>query len=105
MLKKRAASFDNIAQHVQHLYFDIQQQIWSIHVLNFYRGEIDKLVEFLQQQKNEENVEILDDDIAALENIKARMVYDRAFIDALSNDITLRLKEETIFSICNKAQI
>lgn len=69
----------NRAQTVQSLYFDIHKQTWSIRILEFYIREIDNLIIFLKSQ-NRNTLEA----IAVLENIKGKLIYDRAYVDALS---------------------
>jgi hypothetical protein len=81
-----ATVFANTAQAIQTLYFNIQMQIWSIRILQFYIYEIDNLIEFLEHCENSDTKSTLED-IAVLQNIKAKFEYDLAFIDALSSDL------------------
>jgi len=76
--------FADRAQAIQHLYFDIQRQIWSIRILKFYLDEVETLTEFLNTQRIYGLRQITMEDIAILENIKGAMAYDLAFIDNLS---------------------
>lgn len=74
----------NRAQTIQDIYFDIQLQIWSIRVLEFYIQEIEKLIEFLQTKRSSGPNSASKECIAVLENMKGKLMFDRAFIDALS---------------------
>lgn len=83
-LDSLAAFNANTAQTVQRLYFDIQMQLWSIHILEFYIKEVEELIKFLIEQRDAGIRRVTDEDIGILENIKGKLVYDRAFIDGLS---------------------
>lgn len=69
------------AQVIQDIYYNIQTQIWSIRVLKFYENQIGELIHYLTATRKYKN---LKRDLALLENMKAKISYDRAFIDALS---------------------
>jgi hypothetical protein len=69
------------AKIIQDIYYNIQTQIWSIRVLEFYENQIGELIHYLSTTRKYKN---LKRDLALLENLKARISYDRAFIDSLS---------------------
>jgi hypothetical protein len=77
--------FANRANAVLNLYFNIQLQIWSIRILKFYINEIEKLIVFLKAQVVSGKPRASAEDIGILENIQGKLLYDRAFIDALSS--------------------
>lgn len=83
-LESVGSVFADRTQAVQHLYFDIQMQIWSIRILEFYIKEIEELIEFVKEQQRTGIRQVTDADIGILENLKGKLIYDRAFIDALS---------------------
>lgn len=77
----------NSAMAIQEFYYDIQMQIWSIRIIEFYIDEIVRLIVFLKNQQKAGLKKATAEDIAVLENIKAKFIYDRAFVDALSADL------------------
>lgn len=74
----------NSAKNIQMLYLDILRQTWLITIAEFYCNKIDELVDFFQQERQRGIRRLNDDDLAVLENIKGKILYDRAFVDALS---------------------
>lgn len=74
----------NGAKNIQMLYLEILRQQWLITIAKFYCDRIDKLVEFFQQERQRGIYRLNDEDLAVLENIKGKILYDRAFVDALS---------------------
>lgn len=76
--------FADRAQAIQHFYFDIQTQIWSIRILEFYIHELERVVSHLHHQRIGTKRRASHEDIAVLENIRAGLMYDVAFVDNLS---------------------
>lgn len=76
--------FADRAQAIQHFYFDIQTQIWSIRILEFYIREIESVVQHLYHQRIGTKRRASHEDIAVLENIRGGLMYDAAFVDNLS---------------------
>lgn len=74
----------NRAQIIQDIYYNIQMQIWSIKILEFYDAELEELINFLENHRRKGKNKITLAAIGMLENEKAEMAYDRSFIDALS---------------------
>ena len=74
----------NRAQVVTDLYYDIQRQIWSIRILEFYIHEINNLIDFLKSKRAHGKNKASKEDIAVLENIKGKLLFDQAFLDSLS---------------------
>lgn len=86
----------NCAHAVQHIYFDIQTQIWSVRVLEFYIEELKKLIGLLKEQKAEGVSRAKGSDIAVLENILGHFEAELAYVDALSAEIP---KLETVINL------
>lgn len=80
-----ATLFANQVQIIQHLYYDIQMQVWSLKILDFYIAELNSLIMHLNAQKDAQPERITQADIAILMNIKAKLEYDRAFMDSLAS--------------------
>lgn len=77
--------FADTAQTIQHIYFDIQRQIWSIHILEFYTHQVEAVIQILDHQYVGNTKRASEEDLAILENIRAQFASSRAFIDALSS--------------------
>jgi hypothetical protein len=73
---------------MQNIYFDIQRQIWSIELLNFYINQITNLLDFITRNNNAPV-----EDLAILKNRRSTMIYQRAYIDALSSSLPLLATE------------
>lgn len=79
-----ATVFANKTQSILDLYFNIQSQIWTINFLEFYIYEIERLVAFLNTQKVNGYRRATEEDIGILENIRGKLIYQRAFVDLLA---------------------
>ncbi len=80
-----ATVFANSAQQIQHLYYNIQGQIWQMRVLHFYIDEIDRMLELLRTQQMGDRRRATDEDLAILENVKGELSYLSSFIDNLTS--------------------
>jgi hypothetical protein len=69
-------------------YYSIQNQIWQFRVHQHYIDALQQLLDVLHRQNDAgmrtESNKIRADDLAILENFKARLVYNLAYIDNLS---------------------
>lgn len=80
-----ATLFADRAQAIQLFYFDVQNQIWSIRILEFYIEQLEKIIAFLDDKNVHGIKRATEDDLAVLENIRAELIYMWAFVDALSS--------------------
>lgn len=74
----------NTAQSVQHIYYDVQSQIWTIRILKFYIHELEDLINFLENKKNSGAHNVTDSDLALLKNFWSNIYYDYALANSLS---------------------
>lgn len=77
----------NLTQEIQHLYYDIQMQVWSLRVLDFYINELDRLIAHIKNSQQKRASRFSMEDLAILINVRARMQYNRAFMDSLAADL------------------
>jgi hypothetical protein len=92
MLKKAqeenlATLFANQVQAIEHLYFDIQMQYWSLRVMDFYIDELNKIIECLKIQIATGSMNFRQEHISALVNRRATLEFHRAFMDGLASDL------------------
>jgi hypothetical protein len=83
-LQSLATLFANLANNIQHIYYDIQSQIWAVRVLNFYIKEADNLMKFFMFHIDNSNKRITNEHISVVKNIKSLLIYELANIDNLS---------------------
>lgn len=74
----------NRAQAILGYTYDIQMQKWSIRILEFYIQEINNLINYLSTYRQSGPYKVTQEDLAVLENMKAKFIFSRAYIDALS---------------------
>lgn len=80
-----ATLFADTAQTIQHIYYDIQRQIWAIQILEFYTHQAEAMIQVLEGQYIDGVRRASEEDLAILENIRGQYASCRAYIDALSS--------------------
>lgn len=76
--------FANQVQEIEHLYYEIQTQVWSLRVMDFYIHQLDRTLAFMEDNIRHGSTRFSAEHMSVLINRRANLKYRRAFMDSLA---------------------
>lgn len=79
-----ATLFANTVQEIEHLYYDIQLQKWSLRVMDFYLTEYEKVIELIENKIASGSQKFTSEHLSIFKIQYNELTHKRAFLDSLA---------------------